>query len=92
MIALILLLHTHVYISMYACAYKCVCMHACMYVCMFCNTPPLSIEVDLGGLASPPHPQYGKTSYAYELRIFRRSRSSRLPLHASVAVQPPSTA
>ena len=38
MIALILLMHTHVFICMYACAYICVC--ACMCVCMFCNTHP----------------------------------------------------
>ena len=60
MLALILLMHTHVYkfimpARMFACVHTYVC--ACMRVCMFHNNPPpsLSIDVDLVGLApSPP--------------------------------------
>ena len=54
MIALILLMHPHVYI----CGHMYACMYACMYVLQYTRPPPPpppppSIEVDLAGLAIP---------------------------------------
>ena len=54
MIALILLMHPHVYI----CGHIYACMYACMYVLQYTRPPPQALKLTSLDLPPPPPPQY----------------------------------
>ena len=80
MIALILLMHPHVYI----CGHMYACMYACMYVLQY--TRPQALKLTSLDLPPPPPPQYWKTSSVFVPLKYKFHKSILYPFNYLVNI------